>query len=69
MSSGGSAAEQSGERTLTGRQMAMVRLGRAVGRATAGEIVRAADFLEFAYEVRLGKVGQRRQARQRQRRS
>jgi hypothetical protein len=54
---------------MTGRQMVMVRLGRAIGRATAGELLRAAAFLEVAYEVRRGCQQQRRQARARQRRS
>lgn len=45
----------------------MVRLGKAIGRASAGELWRAAEFLEFAYDVRKGCQAQRRQARQRQR--
>lgn len=57
---------RSGE-ALTGRQIVMVRLGKAVGRATAGELARAVDFLEFAYEVRKGCQQQRRRARGRRR--
>ena len=51
---------------LTGRQIAVARLGKAVARASAGEIWRAAEFLEAAWEVRNGKRTQRAQARARQ---
>jgi hypothetical protein len=43
----------------------MVRLGKAVSRATAGEILRAAAFLEFAYDCRKGCQDKRRQSRAR----
>lgn len=41
------------------RDVEMKRLRRAVAMATAGELHRAAQFLEFAREVRLGKRAQR----------
>lgn len=50
---------------LTGRQIVMIRLGKAVARATAGEILRAAAFLEFAYDCRKGCQAKRRKARER----
>lgn len=37
------------------RQQAMAKLRAAVSFATAGELHRAADFLDFAREVRSGK--------------
>lgn len=59
-------SESDGKAALTGRQIVMVRLGKAIGRATAGELLRAAEFLEFAYDVRKGCQAKRRKARQRQ---
>ena len=60
-------AEEDSKAALTGRQIVMVRLGKAIARATAGEILRAAEFLEFAYDCRKGCQAQRKKARERQR--
>lgn len=60
-------AEEDPKAALTGRQIVMVRLGKAIARATAGEILRAAEFLEFAYDCRKGCQAQRKKARERQR--
>lgn len=49
-----------------GRDEVMKRLARAVSTATAGELHRAADFLEFARNVRIGKHDLRRDSRRRQ---
>jgi hypothetical protein len=58
-------SEPESKPALTGRQIVMVRLGKAVSRATAGEILRAAAFLEFAYDCRKGCQDKRRQSRAR----
>lgn len=58
--------EQNERAALTGRQVAMVRLTRAIAKSSAADLMRAADFLDWAYEVRRGCREQRRQARQRQ---
>ena len=53
-------------RSLTGREIAMQRLLEAVKFSTAGDIQRAAMFLERAREVRGGCRTQRGQARRAQ---
>ena len=50
-------------RALTGRELATQRLLEAVKISTAGDIQRAAMFLERAHEVRAGCRGQRTQSR------
>jgi hypothetical protein len=49
------------------RQQAMNKLRVAVTFATAGELHRAAEFLDFAREIRSGKTRLRRGARSRAR--
>ncbi len=51
------------------RQQAMAKLRAAVSFATAGELHRAAEFLDFAREVRSGKRRLRAQTRHEARRS
>jgi hypothetical protein len=46
------------------RQQALSKLRQAVGFATAGELHRAADFLDFAREVRSGKRRLRAEGKQ-----
>jgi len=48
-----------------GRAETLRRLSSAVSLATAGEIYRALEFLQFAREVRIGKHDLRRKSRQR----
>jgi hypothetical protein len=60
-------SEADSKAALTGRQIVLVRLGKAISRATAGEILRAAAFLEFAYDCRKGCQAQRKKSRERQR--
>jgi hypothetical protein len=50
----------------TGREIVMERLYAAIRRATTADLQRAAMFLEWAYEVRLGSKRQRAAARQAQ---
>jgi hypothetical protein len=50
----------------TGREIIMERLYAAIRRATTADLQRAAMFLEWAYEVRLGSKRQRALARQAQ---
>jgi hypothetical protein len=50
----------------TGREIIMERLYAAIRRATTADLQRAAIFLEWAYEVRLGSKRQRAAARQAQ---
>jgi hypothetical protein len=45
------------------RQITMERLNKAIMLATAGELHRAADLLEFAIKVREGKRGMRNSSR------
>lgn len=51
---------------MTGRQIVMQRLGKAVARATTADLQRAAQFLEWAYQVRKGCAQQRAGARRAQ---
>jgi len=51
---------------LTGRQIVMERLNKAIRTATAGDLQRAAMFLEEAKKVRAGCTNQRSQARRAQ---
>jgi hypothetical protein len=48
------------------RQQALGKLRQAVSFATAGELHRAADFLDFAREVRSGKRRLRSEGKKRQ---
>lgn len=48
----------------TGREIIMERLYAAIRRSRTADIQRAAMFLEWAYEVRLGSKRQRATARQ-----
>jgi hypothetical protein len=50
----------------TGREIIMERLYAAIRRSRTADIQRAAMFLEWAYEVRLGSKRQRAVARQAQ---
>jgi hypothetical protein len=50
----------------TGREIIMERLYAAIRRATTADLQRAAMFLEWAYEIRLGSKRQRTAARQAQ---
>lgn len=50
----------------TGREIILERLYAAIRRAKTADLHRAADFLEWAYQVRLGCRGQRTQARRNQ---
>lgn len=51
---------------MTGRQIVMQRLGRAVARSTTADLQRAAQFLEWAAQVRRGCSQQRAASRQAQ---
>jgi hypothetical protein len=59
----GSGANQ---QPLTGRQLVMIRLGKAVARSTAADLQRACEFLEWAVEIRKGCSKQRAGARKAQ---
>lgn len=48
------------------RNKVVARLVRAISRATTGDLQRAAEFLEFAREVRTGCTKQRQRARAKQ---
>lgn len=47
----------------TGRQIVLERLNAAIRRATAADLLRAAEFLEFAWNVRKGCTKQRTASR------
>jgi hypothetical protein len=52
-----------GVKSLTGRQITLIRLGKLVARSKVADIHRACDFLEWAIDVRKGCKAQRSQAR------
>ena len=51
---------------MTGRQLIMLRLGKALARSTTADIHRACDFLEWAAEIRRDCSKQRAGARRAQ---